>query len=95
MRAPLALSITSGLPPTEAKARTGLSDFGDDGFREGLDVLCGALEGEVKASPSDWSFAGDYGFVELETRPEEPYSVNIAFTVIDRGASFLARTRVS
>ena len=43
----------------------------------------GRLEGEVKPSPSDWSFAGDYGTVQLETRPEEPYSVNIAFTVIE------------
>ena len=42
----------------------------------------GGLDGEVKASPTDWSFAGDYGFAQLETRPEDPYSVNIAFTVL-------------
>ena len=43
----------------------------------------GELEGEVRPSPSDWSFAGDYGTVQLETRLEDPYSVNIAFTVIE------------
>ena len=42
----------------------------------------GGLAGEVEASPTDWSFAGDYGFAQLETRPEDPYSVNIAFTVL-------------
>ena len=43
----------------------------------------GALDGEARSAPSDWAFAGDYGTVQLETRPEDPYSVNIAFTVID------------
>jgi len=45
----------------------------------------GALEGEVEPSPADWSFAGDYGTVQLETRHEEAYSVNVAFTVIEGG----------
>ena len=43
----------------------------------------GGLEGEVTASPADWSFAGDSGLVELESRKGDPYSVNLAFTVLD------------
>ena len=43
----------------------------------------GGLDGEAEPAPSDWSFAGDYGTVQLETRAEDPYSVNIAFTVIE------------
>ena len=43
----------------------------------------GSLTGESTPAPSDWVFAGDYGTVQLETRPEDPYSVNVAFTVVD------------
>jgi hypothetical protein len=43
----------------------------------------GKLDGEARPAPSDWTFAGDYGTVQLETRPEDPYSVNVAFTVVD------------
>jgi hypothetical protein len=43
----------------------------------------GRLDGNVEPSPIDWSFAGEYGTIQLETRPEDPYSVNIAFTVIE------------
>jgi hypothetical protein len=43
----------------------------------------GQLDGDVMSLPPDWVFAGDYGTIQLETRPEEPYSVNIAYTVID------------
>jgi hypothetical protein len=45
----------------------------------------GSLTGESTPAPSDWVFAGDYGTVQLETRPEDPYSVNVAFTVVDGG----------
>jgi hypothetical protein len=43
----------------------------------------GELDGEERSAPADWTFAGDYGTCQLETRPEDPYSVNIAFTVLD------------
>ena len=62
----------------------------------GLAVLCacgggpalpflpgGAISGEVKAVPGDWSFAADAGTVQLETRPEDPYSVNIACVALN------------
>jgi len=37
----------------------------------------GALSGEVAAPPADWSAMDDVEIVQLETRPEDPYSVNI------------------
>jgi hypothetical protein len=43
----------------------------------------GKLDGQVAPVPSDWAFAEDYGTVQLETRPEAPYSVNIAYTVME------------
>ncbi|MCH2172455.1 hypothetical protein MK489_16885 [Myxococcota bacterium] len=42
----------------------------------------GKLGGEPRPAPSNWGFAGDYGTVQLETHPEEPYSVNIAYTIM-------------
>jgi hypothetical protein len=41
----------------------------------------GPLEGEVVSEPvTDWSFVDDT-FVDLETRPEEPYSVELNYVV--------------
>jgi hypothetical protein len=46
------------------------------------------LDGEVAPVPGDWTFAGDYGTAQLETRPEDPYSVNLAYTIVD-GALYI------
>lgn len=37
----------------------------------------GALEGPVAPAPDDWSVAREVKTVQLETRPDDPYSVNI------------------
>lgn len=37
----------------------------------------GALEGTPASVPADWSFSDEVDTVQLETRPEDPYSVNI------------------
>ena len=43
----------------------------------------GALSGEVVTEPvTDWSFVADR-FVDLETRPDDPYSVELNYIVRD------------
>jgi len=43
----------------------------------------GALRGEVVSEPvTDWSFADD-SFIDLETRPSDPYSVELNYFVRD------------
>ncbi len=43
----------------------------------------GALRGEVVSEPpTDWSFVDDR-FIDLETRPEDPYSVELNYFVRD------------
>ena len=37
----------------------------------------GALSGPVREAPSDWSFSDAIEGVQLETRPSDPYSVNV------------------
>jgi len=37
----------------------------------------GALEGPTAPAPASWSFTDDVKTIQLETRPAEPYSVNI------------------
>jgi hypothetical protein len=37
----------------------------------------GALGGEPAPVPADWAFTGAVSTVQLETRPADPYSVNI------------------
>ncbi|MCP5071249.1 MAG: nitroreductase family deazaflavin-dependent oxidoreductase [bacterium] len=42
----------------------------------------GALGGPVKPVPQSFAFASDAGTIQLETHPEDPYSVNIACAVV-------------
>ena len=37
----------------------------------------GELAGTERPMPSDWAFTGDFGTVQIETRPTDPYSVNV------------------
>lgn len=37
----------------------------------------GALEGTKRPVPEDWAFLADTGTVQIETRPSDPYSVNL------------------
>ena len=37
----------------------------------------GALSGSEQSHPAEWSAATDVGTLQLETRPEDPYSVNV------------------
>ena len=37
----------------------------------------GALSGSVRPVPSDWSFSDAIETIQLETRPSDPYSVNL------------------
>lgn len=48
----------------------------------------GKLTGKPKPAPSDWNAVGKSGTVQLETRPEEPYSVNISYRLVD-GALYI------
>jgi hypothetical protein len=44
----------------------------------------GRLRGEVhQGAPPDWSIARDAKQIQLETRPEDPYSVNVWCGVMD------------
>ena len=74
------------MPRTTATALTALFALGCGG-----PVLLfpgGALRGEVVSDPvEDWSFATDW-FVDLETRPDDPYSVELNYVVKD-GALYL------
>jgi len=42
----------------------------------------GALDGPVKPVPQSFEFARDAGTIQLESRPEDPYSVNIACAIV-------------
>lgn len=42
----------------------------------------GALSGEERPAPEQWALDEDFATVQLETRPEAPYSVNISYVQI-------------
>jgi hypothetical protein len=42
----------------------------------------GALSGPVEPVPESFAFARDAGTVQLETRPDDPYSVNVASAIV-------------
>ena len=46
-------------------------------------LSAGALSGQVQPAPETWALAEDFAVVQIETRPSEPYSVNVAYTQID------------
>ncbi len=43
----------------------------------------GELSGIASAPPDTWQFASTSGFAQLETRPEDPYSINLAYVQLD------------
>ncbi len=58
----------------------------------------GRLSGQEGAWPQDWNRVADVMEVQLETGPEDPYSVNVWLVVVDREAylatSLLMGTKV-
>jgi len=52
----------------------------------------GELSGTVKPVPGDWSFTDSVETVQLETRPEDPYSVNV-WGVAAGGGFYIASGR--
>jgi hypothetical protein len=43
----------------------------------------GALDGEPAPVPDDWAFSDAVSTIQIETRPEDPYSVNIWVVSLD------------
>ena len=43
----------------------------------------GELRGTVAEPPETWQLASDGGFAELETRPNDPYSINLAYVQLN------------
>lgn len=44
----------------------------------------GELGGTERPMPSDWGFTEDFGTVQIETRPTDPYSVNVWGVSVNR-----------
>ena len=49
----------------------------------------GELSGELVAGPADWAFTDAVDTVQLETRPADPYSVNV-WMVAANGVPYIA-----
>ncbi len=43
----------------------------------------GRLDGEIQPAPQRWALTKDFGVVQLETETEAPYSVNVAYTLVE------------
>ena len=43
----------------------------------------GKLDGELRPPPANWASLGESGQMQLETRPAQPYSVNVNYTIFD------------
>jgi hypothetical protein len=43
----------------------------------------GKLDGSVKPTPASFALPGNRDTIQLETRPEDPYSVNVSGAVVD------------
>lgn len=43
----------------------------------------GRISGTNAAVPAGWAGLGDSGLAEIETNPSDPYSVTIAYTIVD------------
>ena len=44
----------------------------------------GELSGTERPTPTDWGFTEDIGTVQIETRPTDPYSVNVWGVSVNR-----------
>ena len=44
----------------------------------------GELSGTERPTPTDWGFTEDVGTVQIETRPTDPYSVNVWGVSVNR-----------
>lgn len=46
-------------------------------------MASGELSGNVVEAPATWQLAEDSGLAQLETNPEDPYSINLTYVQLD------------
>ena len=51
--------------------------------RPWLVIPGGKLDGTVKPTPESFAFAKNGATIQLETRPQDPYSVNVSSAIVD------------